>query len=343
MEGTTDVGENITSPIYALEYFGQCCSADENLEYIENNIWIYASPLLLILGTVGNILSGRVMLGKRLRKHTTSIYLIALAVVDTCILYSYLPWVWINAIFQINVFHLSLAYCKIGVFFVFYALDLQVWILVCVNLERFTAVFLPTKAKRWFTKRTALIQLAIVAAALFALNLHLFWTQTLVDFGSGNICAEHPDFATFRLRVYSWIDMMLNSILPFSFMFLSSIGISVKLYMQSKIGGGSGSSKTTTISIMLITVCLVFILCTLPITIFLADTKYFLNRYGCCFSWRVIWPILSLWMYTNNAVNFILYSISGPRFRKELQQIFPCCKKHKIDVEPSITQTSGTN
>ena len=336
MEGTTDVGENITSLIYVLEYFRQCCCTDEHLEYIENNIWIYAPPFLLILGTVGNILSGRVMLGKHLRKHTTSVYLIALAVVDTCILYSDLPWKWINAVFKIKVFILTQAYCKIRVFFIFYTIHLKVWILVCVSMERFTAVFLPTNAKRWFTKRTALIQLAIVGATLFAWNAIFFWTTTLVDFGSGNVCAEHPDFITFRRRVHSWIDMMFNSILPFSFMFLSSIGICMKLYMQSKIGGGSSSSKTTTISIMLITVVLVFILCNLPATIFLADTKYFLN---CCVSWRVSWPLVSVWMYTNNAVNFILYSISGPRFRKELKQIFHCSKKHKIGVESSIAQT----
>ena len=203
LEGTTDVGENITSGMYALDHFRQCCSAEENLAYVENNIWIYAVPFLLILGTVGNILSGRVMLGKRLRKHTTSVYLIALAVVDTCILYSDMPWRWINAVFNIEVFDLSVAYCKMGVFFIFYTINLQVWILVCVSMERFTAVLLPTKAKRWFTKRTALIQLAIVAAALFALNSHFFWTYTLVDFGSGNVCTEHPDFLTFRLHVYT--------------------------------------------------------------------------------------------------------------------------------------------
>ena len=93
MEGTTDVDEYTPSDFYVLDSFGQCCGSDETYEDTENNIWIYASPLLIILGTVGNVLSGRVMLGKRLRKHTTSVYLIALAVVDTFILYSNMPGV----------------------------------------------------------------------------------------------------------------------------------------------------------------------------------------------------------------------------------------------------------
>ena len=342
MEGTTDVGENISSRVYVLHSFEQCCKAGENFEDTGRNIWIYAAPFLIILGTIGNILSGKVMLGKRLRKYTTSVYLIGLAVVDTCILYSNMPWRWINAVFNINVINLSVAYCKIGIFITYYMIDLHVWLLVCVNIERFTAVFLPTKAKRWFTKRRVLIQMTIVASVLFVVNSHIFWTQTLLDYGSGYVCVEHPDFATFRLQVYGWLDLVLASILPFGIMFLSSIAICVKLYMQSKISGGS-SNKTTTLSIMLITVCLVFILCTLPVTIFLADTDYFLHRYGCCFSWNVIWPLVSVLMYTNNAINFLLYSISGPRFRDELRRMFPCGKKHKIDMDPSTIQASYAN
>ena len=344
MEGTTDaIGENISSHGFAIDSFGQCCSAGEHFADTEKNIWIYASPVIIILGTIGNILSGRIMLGKRLRKHTTSVYLIALAVVDTFILYSNLPWAWIDALFNINVLNLSVAYCKISIFLLFYVIQLQAWILVCVNIERFTAVFLPLKAKKLFTKRSALIQMAIAASLLFMINSHIFWTQTLVDYGYGNTCAEHPDFVSFRLRVYSWVGMMLSPVVPSIIMFFSSIAMSVKLYMQSKIGGGSGGGKTTTVSIMLITVCLVFILCALPITIFLTNTEYFLHRYGCCFSWRVIWPLLNMVMYTNNAINFILYSISGPRFRAELRQMFPWCKRHKVDVDASATQNSVTN
>ena len=338
----TGAGNNISSHANATESLG-CCSADEHFEDTGNKIWIYASPVLIILGTIGNILSGKVMLGKRLRKHTTSVYLIGLAVVDTFILYADLPWNWINAVFEINIRDLSFAYCKINLFCMYYVIQLEAWILVCVNIERLTAVFLPMKAKKLFTKRSALIQMAIVASVLFVINSHIFWTQTLVDDGSVYVCMEHPDFAMFRLHVYGWIDMVLASVLPFSVMFVSSIAICVKLYMQSKIGGSSASSKTTTITVMLITVCIVFVLCSLPITIFLSDTEYFVTRYGCCFSWNVIWPVVSIVMFTNNAVNFLLYSISGPRFRDELRRMFPCCKQHKIDVETSMAQTLDTD
>ena len=183
--------------------------------------------------------------------------------------------------------------------------------------------------------------MAIAACALFVINSHVFWTQTLVDYGSGNICTEHPDFAAFRVRVYSWISMMISPVVPSGIMIVSSIAMSVKLYRQSKIG--SGGNKTTTISVMLITVCAVFILCTLPVTIFLTNTQYFLDRYGCCFSWRVIWPVLSMVMYTNNAINFILYSIMGRRFRDELRQMFSWCKTHRIDVGANTTQHSDTD
>ena len=338
----TGTENNISSHVNITEYIG-CCSPDEHFEDTGNKIWIFASPVLIILGTIGNIVSGKVMLGKRLRKHTTSVYLIGLAVVDTFILYADLPWNWINAVFKINIRDLSFAYCKINMFCMYYVIQLEAWILVCVSIERLTAVFLPLKAKKLFTKRSALIQMATVASALFVVNAHVFWTQTLIDDGYGHVCTEHPDFATFRLRVNGWIDMVLASVLPFSVMLVSSIAICGKLYKQSKIGGSSASSKTTTITFMLITVCVVFVLCSLPVTIFLCDPEYFVTRYGCCFSMNVIWPVVTIVMFTNNAVNFLLYSISGPRFRDELRRMFPSCKNHQIGVEPSSAQTVDTD
>ena len=174
MEGTTDVGKNVSSHVYLGGGFGECCSTDERYDTIEKNIWIYASPVLIILGTIGNILSGIVMSGKRLRKQTTSVYLIALAALDTGILFSYLPWAWIKALVNISVLDLSFAYCKIG-FFVMYFANIQSWILTCVNIERLTAIFLPLKAKRLFSRRSAMIQIAIVCSAMFIYYLHIFW------------------------------------------------------------------------------------------------------------------------------------------------------------------------
>ena len=332
MEGTTDVGKHISSHDYIGDSFGQCCSADERYDIIEKNIWIYASPVLIIFGTIGNILSGIVMSGKRLRKQTTSVYLIALAAVDTGILFSYLPWIWIKALFNISVLDLSFAYCKIGMFFMYFA-NIQAWILVCVNVERLAAIFLPLKAKRLFSRRSAMIQIAIVCSVMFIFYLHIFWTQTLVDYGSGYVCAENPDYFTFRVYVLGWIDMFVNTIVLLSVMFLSSIAMSVKLYFQSKFGGGSGSNKTTSVIVMLITICVFYTLSVLPITILLANTNYFLRSYGCCYTWLVIWPTFAVVMYSNNAVNFLLYSITAPRFREELRRILPWCKTKKLQID----------
>ena len=43
---------------------------------------------------------------------------------------------------------------------------------------------------------------------------------------------------------------------------------------------------------------------------------------------QVIWAVVNILMYTNNAVNFILYSLSGSRFRAELKDMWHTLRPH---------------
>ncbi len=80
------------------EYYA-ATTADPEGEHLESslgrNLWAYGSPVLIIIGTVGNLLSAVVMLRQNLRKCTTSLYLLVLAVVDTLVLYTGLLRHWI--------------------------------------------------------------------------------------------------------------------------------------------------------------------------------------------------------------------------------------------------------
>ena len=84
---------------------------------------------------------------------------------------------------------------------------------------------------------------------------------------------------------------------------------------------------------MLLTVCVVFLLCTLPITIYLSDTDSFESAYGCCFSSYVLWPIFNMLLYLNNTTNFVLYCVSGKKFRQQLRAMFSC-RPNTIDAHP---------
>ena len=313
------------------------CCGDSTESYVNfgRNTWTYGSPFLVILGTIGNVLSAIVMQSKRLRKYTTSVYLTMLACVDTAVLYTGLSRQWVLAVFNTDLRFLTSGLCKLHLFLMYFLVQLEAWILVCVSIERLVAVWLPLKAQRIFTRRFARIQMTGILFGLFILSSHLFRTQILVPIGAGrgSICRFDPFFEFFRLKIWGWIDMVFASILPFGIMISSSIAIVVKLYIQHRKTASQGNTagKNASVTMMLLAVCGVFFVCTLPITIYLSKSSDYEQMYGCCYSNNVTWPLVNMFMYLNHAGNFFLYCTSGPRFRAELLQIF---KRKRIGVSP---------
>ena len=53
----------------------------------------------------------------------------------------------------------------------------------------------------------------------------------------------------------------------------------------------------------------------------------------------VAWAVVNLFQYTNNSINFLLYCLSGSRFREELRAMF----RRKFRVAPmNFSQTNQT-
>ena len=320
-----------------------CCGDSAEL-YVNFgiNTWTYGSPILVILGTIGNVLSAVVMQRKRLRKYTTSVYLTMLACVDTAVLYTGLSRQWVLAVFYTDIRFLTSGLCKLHLFLMYFLVQLEAWILVCVTIERLVAVWLPLKVQRIFTRRFAHIQMTGLLFGLFVLNSHLFRTQILVPIGDNNICRFDPSFEFFRLKIWGWIDMVFASILPFAIMISSSVAIVVKLYIQrhkTTSQGNASARNARRVTMMLLVVCVMFFVCTLPITIYLSKSSDYEQMYGCCYSNNVIWPLVNMFMYLNHAVNFFLYCASGVKFRTELVQIFH--RKHNA-VSPVDVNNTGT-
>ena len=110
------------------------------------------------------------MLRPNLRKYTTGLYLLVLAVVDTLVLYTGLLRHWIRELFGTDVRNGSIAACRIHHFVLNLAVQVEAWIIVCVGIEKMVAVFFPHKAKQIFTREFAARQMAIIGAILAVVN-----------------------------------------------------------------------------------------------------------------------------------------------------------------------------
>ena len=331
---------------------------------LTSRLWMYGSPPLIVGGTVGNMLSIVVLLRRSLRQTTTSLYLIALAVGDTTVLHSGLLRHWVKALTNTDIRLASNAVCKLHTFLVYGLQQFVSWIIVWVTLERLAAVFCPFKARDIFTKPFAALTLVFTALIIICFNIQFFFTQELFQArnkktGAGQwtcntLYHKHREYLTSR---WPWIDLSIFSLVPFIIILVCNISIVCRLLLSShrrrqlqlvpaSSSGGSGhgtgaacgNSKLTTMTSILLCVSIMFLCTTAPISIFLIGQKYWPANPDPQTQERLqsAWVIVNLVSYTNNSLNFVLYCLSGRRFRKEVVSMFAFYRStrvHPITVE----------
>lgn len=125
-------------------------------EYLGNFLTLYYTPTLVCFGTIGNILSVLVFFKTKLRKLSSSYYLAALGISDTCFLIGLLV-PWLNFV-NINIYNRNI-YCQLFTYFSGLTSFLSVWFVVAFTVERFIAVLYPLRRQTMCTVRRAKIVL----------------------------------------------------------------------------------------------------------------------------------------------------------------------------------------
>ena len=301
------------------------------------SVWLYGSPILIVAGTIGNILSFAEMLRKKIRQSTTSLYLSVLAIVDTAVLYTGLFNGYI-IVSGYDILGSSQYACKFFYFILHGLQQFDSWILVSVALERVCAVFLPHKVKEIFIKRFATFTLIIQVLVIIAINNHFFYTRDLVYTGRDSkhqlVCgvAGTHKVVWFVLNIYPWIDFCLLSLVPFAIIISSNVAIVCRLlcsrYKRQRLQVNT-QVKMTSMTAILITVSIVFLVTTAPLSIYLIQ-EWDLNHEASVYqkaTLKLVKAILNMINYFNYTVNFLLYCVSGTHFRKELKAMFSWKKR----------------
>ncbi|KAH3814503.1 hypothetical protein DPMN_143005 [Dreissena polymorpha] len=371
---------------------------EEYTQYVfANYMWTYGSPILIVIGTIGNVLSIVVLLRPRLRKSTTMFYLTCLSFGDLFTLYTGLLRYWIHSAFKIDVRNLSNGACKVHTFLVYLWLDFTVWVLVSVTVDRCISVSLPFRVKRLCTIQRSRIVVTIIWGIMFIKNMHFFWTLSLVETWKYSCGGSSPAEIHFLHFVWPWLDMATFCIIPFTIMIVCNIKIIYKMVKaQRKLHAHNksfqnenatehmndfqrqisyspnclsaqhpspqntstsrrerpicrnvttsstpGTSKISSLTAMLLAVNTVFLITTLPVQVLLIGEEYwFPNRDISAeqIAWYSFWwALVNMLQYLNNSIHFVLYCLTGPRFRHELRGIFR--RKTRVGVMKEQTQT----
>lgn len=119
----------------------------------------YYTPALVLIGSTGNILSVFVFFRTKLRKLSSSYYLAALGISDTCFLLGAFVS-WLNY-YNINIYNQDY-YCQFFTYISGLCSFLSVWFVVAFTIERFIAVIYPLKRQTICTVKRACTVLCVL-------------------------------------------------------------------------------------------------------------------------------------------------------------------------------------
>lgn len=310
---------------------------------------MYVPPILLALGTFGNLLSFIIM-AKNMLKVSTYSYLAVLAVMDIMVLYIGLLRLWVGN-FSTDIQHTSNAMCKLVNFLGFVSSDTSVWLIISVTIERFIAVKFPLRAPRMCNVHRARVVIILIITIICCTNAHIFWTVEL-QYTSQNEsrCDASIMHQTLVKDIWPWVDAAIYSFVPFVIIsILNSLIVRQVLFarkrrsqmqhieltaryssLMNKQHAKKSNESNKKLTVMLLAVSFTFLLTTLPMNLLQIVSAFFgsvaddAERYAQMTLGRTIVELL---MYVNHSINFFLYCATGRKFRRQVKvMVCLCCR-----------------
>ena len=300
-----------------------------------NRYWF---PILVPIGWVGNTLSFLVMIRPKNRKVSTCIYMAAISINDNVMICLALNgWLVTTG----KLYEWPRWGCKSQAYLVTFSLQTSTFLVLAMTIDKYIAIEWPLKATTLSTSTRALsVALGVTVSALCYNVPHLFATDVV-----RHTCASYLH-GGLKIKIYSWINFLVNFIIPFSLLIHMNYAIvkavrnSRKMFRTntdiavSKKDQGLDRRRRTmkntenqlTVMLLLVTVLFLILLFSAYIrfiysTFVERDTP---SKYA---SSLLMFEITHKLYNTNNGINFFLYCISGARFRNDLRKIMCCAGK----------------
>ena len=299
---------------------------------VTRGLWLYVSPVLFTMGIVGNIFSLIVLNSKRMRKSRCQFVLCVLACVDMTVLCIALLRNWFKSGLLIGeVRSTSQAMCKVHSFLSYGSRQVSSWTLTLLAVERLVSVYSPLKAKQWLSKERTVIFWCCIVAFISTLNTPLLvWRRLEIvshenhedeELGNTTRCGWVSD--AFQRAVW-WTDFALLCCIPLCVMCPCNVLIVVKIkccqasHLQHcstrHHRKGKQPGRVSSMTFMLLLVCVVFVITTIPIMAFFLTEPMWRNADG--YLVALFYVLCNLLYYTNSAINFVLYCLGGSKFRQ---------------------------
>ena len=310
------------------------------IEEVATWIWRIVTPLIFLIGTIGNFVIILVMFRMKFWKKITYAFLVFLAISDTLVLCIGISREWIKQAFEYDIRNNSDFGCKFLVFSIYFSMHISSWTLVCITIERFLKTRDPFRNHCLNVSRILKFTYLVVILLSIGIDTPLIVTNGLVLTENGLVCNNtSQDYYIYEEKYFVFLDLIWLSLLPFIFMLIMNIFVgktirnSIRRRQQfipderyRALHGRTNKRLTR----MIFWTSVYFLITTLPISIhYIVDT--FLSSTstpskhttaGLLLSRAILYPF----QFSNYSVNLYIYIKVKPSFRRFLPE---CCHKQK--------------
>ncbi|XP_071110515.1 motilin receptor-like [Haliotis cracherodii] len=167
-------------------------------EYIiASYIDLYVPPILVVMGTICNVLVVMVMQSRYFRNVSTSFYMSVNAITDIASLDIALPvhWLYVNYpwIFLRNPEFDDM--CKFFNFFGWGSSDFGIILTVAMTTERAIAITFPLQASKWCSRRRARVVIVVLFFVIVVKEVHFLFKSVIVPKDQTDIEEKHGKYA----------------------------------------------------------------------------------------------------------------------------------------------------
>ena len=319
----------------------------------------FITPFIILTGIVGNLISLRVFMSRRMRQMSASLYLAALASSDTLVLtvFVFVDWLhrglpsWTGKPDGINLKAIS-GLCQSYLYISYIFRFLSAWIIVLFTGERFIGVCKPLHRRAMCTNsfaKRAIVSIMVVAGCISAYKPMLVAVREHAD-GTRRFCS-HQEGMEKLSYILDALYASLITVLPFTiitclnFLIMRRLRLTRQRHLRAKFASEESTIRLEFTAILMV-VSTTFILLNLPYfvmwcynfeqrlstTLLLSNPTQGERTRGWLYITKTIF-------YGNYCVNFFIYSLTGGYFRKQLRALFPdCCP----GFGPATSRPSGT-
>ncbi|KAK2180020.1 hypothetical protein NP493_462g02018 [Ridgeia piscesae] len=330
-------------------------TAEDDAQFPETHIahalFVYASPMLLAWGTLGNVLCAIVLARMSRRALSTCVYVVAANIADLALLHMRIGNDWLGDVTGVNA-RLSAtlsshSVCKLYPFVSGFLAHLTTWLVACIAAELAIVTARPQRLLAVCKTAHARIVIMLVVVVLICVNAHCFWTWRLMRLETrlekGMVCTNVRQGGSDQFRLITWpvVNIIVAHACPYVVVFACVVMVTtVRVRRRANVERLEDVWKTTTLDAAaavechtaLLVVCVLYLVLLLPG--FVDDVFHFLAEPGgmnlvkhtpsLVAKQRLAATVSSLLFHGFGCVKFTVFLVVSRSFRKRLRAIVLC-------------------